>query len=105
MIDNLSDYVIENGVLYKTCPSCQLRCEERVYYKCPEYFGYRGKIIQSQCNKCRGVWRTETKPLEVGNIFKDDINEKYDNNHLQFFYDILSKIKENPIGFKILLNV
>lgn len=33
------------------------------------------------------------------------INEKYDNNHLQFFYDILSKIKENPIGFKILLNV
>ena len=73
MIDNLSDYVIENGVLYKTCPSCQLRCEERVYYKCPEYFGYRGKIIQSQCNKCRGGGRTETKPLEGGKIFKDDI--------------------------------
>lgn len=56
---NRSLYVLRNGILYKTCPSCSVAYGQDVFYNCPEYFGYRhddkGRpFSQSLCMKCRG---------------------------------------------------
>ena len=50
-----SKYFIRNGELYKSCPECTVNANREIYYKCPEYFGYRKEhYSQSLCNKCRG---------------------------------------------------
>ena len=46
-------YFIRDGKLYKSCPACSKQLGQDVYYECPERFGYRNKIIQSQCSFCR----------------------------------------------------
>jgi len=56
---NRSLYMLRNGTLYKTCPSCSVAFKQDIFYDCPEYFGYRhdknGKpFSQSLCMKCRG---------------------------------------------------
>lgn len=61
MINNLNDskYLLRDGVLYKSCPSCSRHSNQDVYYPCPRCFGYRHDnerrpFIQSLCYNCRG---------------------------------------------------
>lgn len=56
---NRSLFMLRNGFLYKTCPSCSVAHGKNVFYNCPEYFGYRHDdakrpYTQSLCMKCRG---------------------------------------------------
>lgn len=55
---NKSVFILRNGILYKSCPSCSVANNQFVFYPCPGSFGYRhdgGRpFIQSLCGKCRG---------------------------------------------------
>lgn len=55
---NKSVYMLRNGILYKSCPSCSVANGKYVFYNCPESFGYRHNegrpYSQSLCVKCRG---------------------------------------------------
>lgn len=73
---NRSLFILRNGVLYKSCPSCSVAHGQDVFYNCPEYFGYRhdsnGKpFSQSLCIKCRG---RSTPPVNLfgGHTFLED---------------------------------
>lgn len=60
MVENLnkSIFILRNGILYKSCPSCSVANNKLVFYPCPGSFGYRHDgdrpFIQSLCGKCRG---------------------------------------------------
>ena len=55
---NKSVFILRNGILYKSCPSCSVANNRYVFYPCPGSFGYRHDedrpFIQSLCGKCRG---------------------------------------------------
>ncbi len=55
---NKSIFILRNGILFKSCPSCSVANNKLVFYPCPGSFGYRHDgdrpFIQSLCGKCRG---------------------------------------------------
>lgn len=66
-----SNYFIKDNVLYKSCPSCSSKVNKEIFYKCPDFFGYRkeGAYSQSQCFKCRS--KNNSGPF-YGYIFKEE---------------------------------
>ena len=71
---NKSVFILRNGILYKSCPSCSVANNKLVFYPCPGSFGYRHDgdrpFIQSLCGKCRG--RSNSGELYDGFTFLQD---------------------------------
>lgn len=71
---NKSLFILRNGILYKSCPSCSVANDKPVFYPCPGSFGYRHDadrpFIQSLCGKCRG--RSNIGVLYEGYTFLQD---------------------------------
>ena len=73
---NRSLFMLRNGLLYKSCPSCSVAYGKDVFYNCPEYFGYRhddaGRpYSQSLCMKCRGHSPSSSVLPKGSTLFED----------------------------------
>lgn len=56
-----AQFLLVNGVIYKSCPECSKKSNEHIHYLCPEAFGTTQKRysannpmgLQSHCSQCR----------------------------------------------------